>query len=124
LDNDRVVWLTTVGQDGTPQPNPVWFLYSDGDILVYNLNSANRLTHIRHRPQVSLNFNSTETGGEVVVITGTARVAGGEPLATANEAYMAKYGKDMEQLSEGKIDQFAQDYGKAIRIEIGKVRGF
>jgi hypothetical protein len=26
LRTEMVIWFTTVGADGTPQPNPVWFL--------------------------------------------------------------------------------------------------
>lgn len=26
LQDEQVIWLTTVGRDGTPQPNPVWFI--------------------------------------------------------------------------------------------------
>lgn len=33
LTEESVAWLTTVGRDGTPQPNPVWFLW-DGDAEV------------------------------------------------------------------------------------------
>ena len=33
LVDEQVIWLTTVGADGTPQPNPVWFLWTpeEGD---------------------------------------------------------------------------------------------
>jgi len=30
LATSKVIWLTTVGADGTPQPNPVWFVV-DGE---------------------------------------------------------------------------------------------
>ena len=26
LRTEEVIWLTTVGNDGMPQPSPVWFL--------------------------------------------------------------------------------------------------
>ncbi|HEX3648518.1 MAG TPA: pyridoxamine 5'-phosphate oxidase family protein, partial [Pseudonocardiaceae bacterium] len=51
LANEPLIWLTTIGKDGTPQPNPVWFLYEDGEILIYNVASANRLVHIGQRPR-------------------------------------------------------------------------
>lgn len=25
LEEDEIIWLTTGGKDGAPQPNPVWF---------------------------------------------------------------------------------------------------
>lgn len=123
LAGEPVIWLTTVGKDGTPQPNPVWFLHDDGEIVVYNLPSANRLVHIRQRPQVALNLNSNEYGGNVVVVTGTARLAPDELPPDQNPAYAAKYGDSMVSVS-GSAKKFAQTYHVALRIAITRVRGF
>jgi PPOX class probable F420-dependent enzyme len=119
----KLIWLTTVGKDGTPQPNPVWFLYEDGEILVYSLHSANRLTHIRQRPQVSLNFDSNGSGGDVIVIAGLARIAPDEQLPSEHPGYVAKYDQPMANVS-GDKETFAASYNVAVRIEIRKVRGF
>lgn len=123
LSNERLIWLTTVGKDGTPQPNPVWFLYDDGEILVYNLHSAYRLAHVRQRPRVSLHFDAAEDGSGIVVITGTARIVPDEPPANEHPAYVAKYGQPMADVS-GDAETFAATYNTAMRIDIGKVRGF
>jgi PPOX class probable F420-dependent enzyme len=123
LASERLIWFTTISKNGTPQPNPVWFLHDGDDILIYNLNTAARLAHIKDRPQVSLNLNSSADGGGIVVITGLARLATDEPLLTKHEAYVAKYGEAMKEIS-GDADTFAAQYSKAIRVDIGKVRGF
>ncbi len=34
LREEHLIWLTTVGADGTPQPNPVWFLWDGASVLV------------------------------------------------------------------------------------------
>ena len=67
LHDEQVIWFTTVGGDGTPQPNPVWFLWEDNSALVYSRPDANRLTHIRRRPQVCLHFDGDGSGGDIVV---------------------------------------------------------
>ncbi|HEX3590250.1 MAG TPA: TIGR03667 family PPOX class F420-dependent oxidoreductase [Pseudonocardiaceae bacterium] len=123
LASEHLIWLTTVGKDGTPQPNPVWFLHEDGEILVYNIKSANRLVHIKNRPRVALNFDADSGGNSIVVITGIARAVPDEPLPTANPSYLAKYAEPMVQVS-GDADKFASIYNQAIRIDIAKVRGF
>jgi PPOX class probable F420-dependent enzyme len=123
LASEPLIWLTTIGKDGTPQPNPVWFLHDGDDILIYNVASANRLVHIRQRPRVSLNFNSDDNGGSVVVITGEARLAPDELPANEHPAYVAKYAQPMANVS-GSADKFAATYNVAMRIDIGKVRGF
>jgi PPOX class probable F420-dependent enzyme len=58
LTEEPSIWLTTVGRDGAPQPNPVGFLW-DGDdsLLIYSQNGARRLANIRRQPLVSLNFD-------------------------------------------------------------------
>ena len=70
LRDELIIWMTTTGADGTPQPNPVWFIWDGDTLLVYNRPDAKRLQHVPARPSVSLNFDS-DRGGNVVVITGS-----------------------------------------------------
>lgn len=123
LRDERVLWVVTVGADGTPQPNPVWFVWDGGSIVVYNDHSAHRLGHIRRRPQVSLHLNSTRGGGDVVVLNGTAEIADGMPAAHENPLYMEKYGDDMVQIT-GSPEAFSTTYSVPTRIRIDRVRGF
>jgi PPOX class probable F420-dependent enzyme len=122
LANEQSIWLTTIGRDGTPQPNPVWFLLDGDELLIYNIASANRLVHIRQRPRVSLNFDSTD-GDDVVVITGDAREAPDELPPDQNPAYVQKYGDAMVRVS-GSREKFAATYHVGLRVSISKVRGF
>src|SRR5690348_7069430 len=70
LTDETAIWLTTVGRDGTPQPNPVGFLWDGRDgLLIYSQANARRLANIRRRPQVSLNLDS-HGGEDVVVLNG------------------------------------------------------
>jgi PPOX class probable F420-dependent enzyme len=122
LAEEIVLWLTTVGADGTPQPNPVWFLWEGEDtILIYNRADANRLTHVRTRPRVSLNFDGNGRGGEIVVLTGDAEVLEDFPLAHEHQPYMQKYAADIRRVS-GDAEVFARRYPVAIRIRITRVR--
>jgi len=121
LREDRVAWLTTVGADGTPQPNPVWFIVEGDEILVWNAVGAHRLNHIRSRPRVALNFNSTRTGGDILVITGDARFDETAPLPHQVPAYVEKYGDEMKSIS-GTQEAFAQAYPHLLRIRPDGVR--
>ena len=68
LRSEKVAWLTTVGKDGAPQPNPVWFMWDGADgVVVYNAVGAHRMQHIKARPEVSLNFNTGAGGNDIVV---------------------------------------------------------
>ncbi|HEV7203655.1 MAG TPA: TIGR03667 family PPOX class F420-dependent oxidoreductase [Jatrophihabitans sp.] len=123
LRDEMVVWLTTVGADGTPQPNPVWFLW-DGDatLLIYNRPDALRLGHIDARPTVALNFDGNGRGGDIVVLSGTARRVPATAPAHENAAYVAKYAEAMTRVS-GSPAEFAVAYPVAVAIDVRRVRG-
>jgi PPOX class probable F420-dependent enzyme len=122
LRDEPVAWLTTVARDGTPQPNPVWFLWEDDSILVYNRSGARRLAHVRERPAVSLNFDSGG-GGDIVVITGRAELAEGEPAPHQHPGYLAKYERAMSRVS-GSPEAFGRAYPVPLRIRPVRFRGF
>jgi PPOX class probable F420-dependent enzyme len=124
LRDDVVVWLTTVGRDGTPQPNPVWFLWTGEHVLVQNLAEAARVAHIRSRPNVSLNFAGNGRGGDIVVVTGRAEILD-EPLTPADAAaYDAKYAEHIRRLGSPDLASFVAAYPVLIRITPTRVRGF
>ena len=76
LVNDQIVWLTTVTPTGRPAPRPVWFIWDGTTVTIYSMPSGAKLKHIAVNDQVSLHFNSTPGGGDVVVISGRAEVVG------------------------------------------------
>ena len=72
LDDEVVIWLTTVASSGTPAPTPVWFLWYGEEILISSQPEKAKLRNISARPNVAANFNATHSGGDVGVLTGTA----------------------------------------------------
>ncbi|HJP75543.1 MAG TPA: TIGR03667 family PPOX class F420-dependent oxidoreductase [Pseudonocardiaceae bacterium] len=122
LNSELVIWLTTVGKDGTPQPNPVWFLLDNDSLLIYNRPDANRLNHIKDRPQVALNLDGNGQGGDIIVVTGTASLVDDVPPCSELPAYLAKYSDNMTRVA-GSPENFSKAYPVAMRIAIGKVRG-
>jgi PPOX class probable F420-dependent enzyme len=123
LRDEKVIWLTTVGGDGTPQPNPVWFVWEGSSFLVYNFADAKRMKHVRSRPQVSLNFDSDGRGGNIVVFAGVAEQVEDQPPAHEHRAYVEKYGQDMIQIS-GSQEAMSRAYPHALRVHVSGVRGF
>jgi PPOX class probable F420-dependent enzyme len=121
LEADRVAWLTTVAADGTPQPNPVWFIVERDELLVYNRSDAKRLVHVGARPRVALNFNSSEQGGDILVIVGEARRDDDAPLPHEVPAYVEKYGNAMKRIS-GSLAEFSKEYPVLLRIRPDRVR--
>jgi len=119
----RIVWLTTVGADLTPQPSPVWFHWDGATVLIYSQPGAPKIRNIGRHPRVSLSFNSTASGDDVVVLTGDAAADADAPPASAVPAYVAKYAEGLASLGM-TAEAFGRDYSAAVRVRPTGVRGF
>ncbi len=115
LGADMIGWLTTVTPDGQPQTFPIWFLWEDGEALIYSDRRAKRLVNIRTNPRVTLHLDDDGKGGDVVIIEGEARVDDTTPMLPEHPAYLAKYGAWItEQL--GSAAEMATIYNVPLRI--------
>jgi PPOX class probable F420-dependent enzyme len=124
LSEEQIIWITTVGKDGTPQPNPVGFVcQDDNSIVIYNMVNANRLNHVVDPPQVALHFDGDGTGGDIVVFAGTARRAHDVPPPHENHSFLAKYGDSLLRVSDS-AEEFGKRFPVPLRIEITRTRGF
>ena len=83
LDTEVIGWLTTVNPDGQPQSSPIWFLWADGEVLVYSDKRAPRNGNLEDRPLVAFNLNTDAGGGDVVTMEGVARI---DPARTARDS--------------------------------------
>ena len=125
LRDDLIIWLTTIDSKDTPQPNPVWFLWdaATSTILVYSKAGAKRHAHLQKNPHVSLNFDSNGTGGNIIVLTGEARLSPDDPSADQHPIFVAKY-QDFITRGFSKAENFAAQYPVALRIHLTTLRGF
>lgn len=123
LNEEEVIWLTTVASDGTPQPNPVWFLWDGETILIYTRPESKKVVNLRKRPRVALHFDATESGEDVVVLTGAAQFDPDAPPVHKNPAYVEKYRLGLASLGMTP-EQMGAEYTVAIRIKPEKVRGW
>jgi PPOX class probable F420-dependent enzyme len=121
LDEELVVWMTTVSPAGQPQTSPVWFLVQGESIVVYSLAQTPRTRNIAFNPRVSLNLNSTREGGEVVVIEGRAEIVADGPPADEDLDYVAKYEPAMQDLGM-TARSFASDYPVRIHVQPTRLR--
>jgi PPOX class probable F420-dependent enzyme len=123
LRDEQILWLTTTGADGTPQPNPVWFLWTGQEVLVFSEPTAVKLRHLARNPHVALNFNTDAHGGSVAVITGRAEVAS-EPVTDGErDAFAAKYAEGIKSIGltpEAMLEQ----YSVRLRVTPERLRGF
>jgi PPOX class probable F420-dependent enzyme len=120
LETERIGWLTTVAEDGTPQTSPIWFLWDGDEILLYSLDSA-RIRNLETHERVSLNLDGNGMGGDIVVVEGTARIDRSVPSAAENTDYLEKYKPVMDDYG-WTPDWFASRYSVPVRIEPTKYR--
>lgn len=120
LESDDLVWLTTVAANGTPQPSLVWFWWDGTEVLVYS-GETPRLANIERNPRVALNFNSSADGGDVSVITGSARIDRSRPAPDHHAEYVAKYRVAIEDGLGMSLEEFGESY--AVPIVITPVSG-
>ena len=124
LRTERVVWLTTVSADATPQPNAIWFVWDGDTALMYSIPNQAKLKNIARNPNVALNLDSKKHGDNLVILTGTAAVDTSAPPLNKNRAYMTKYRTEIARLKLGTPAKMASEYSVAVRITPKKLRGF
>jgi PPOX class probable F420-dependent enzyme len=121
LQEEYVIWLTTVSQDGTPQPNPVWFYWDGKALLIYSQPSAQKLSNIARNPRVSLNFQADDDGGNIIVLTGNAIIDKNPPRH--DPRYFQKYRDHILKIGH-TAESMAASYSVLIRVSPTRLRGF
>lgn len=123
IASETVIWLTTVGPHGTPQPRPVWFVWDGEAFVIYSQAKAKKVQHIQQNPNVALHFDSGTHGEDIQVFLGTAEIVEVPTPANQNTVYMDKYRGGIHGL--GYTEQaFAKEYAVAIRVTPARLRSF
>ena len=121
LRDEKIAWLTTVRRDGQPQSSPVWFLYIDGEIVVYSRPTTQKVRNVRANPKAALHLRDIDDGADVVSIEGAAVIDERYPRAAAMPGYVEKY---RSMIADLRMDpaSFARAYSVPIRIRPLRVR--
>ena len=123
LREERLAWLITTSDDGTPQPVPVWFLWDRPEsFLLYSKPDTAKLRNIAERPRVALHLDGNGKGADIVVVLGSASVAQ-DPPAHQMPRYVEKYSAFIARNS-WTPESFAADYSVPVRIEATGLRGW
>ena len=122
LAEDEIIWLTTTDNQGTPQPRPVWFLWSGETILIFSRPQAHKVSHIKLHARVALNLDSANSGEDIVVLLGTALIDP-SPISPAEmEAYIEKYRQGLVSINMTE-NEFKDSYHTIIRVTPTHLRG-
>jgi PPOX class probable F420-dependent enzyme len=123
LRDELIYWLVTIGADGMPQPSPVWALWDeDRTFLVYSRADTPKLRNVTARPRVALHLDGDGRGGDIVIVTGEARIDPAAPPADRVPAYVTKYKEGIRRIGMTP-ESFARAYSVALRITPRHLRG-
>lgn len=123
LQKEEIIWLATVGGDGTPQPSPVWFLWEGETVLIFSKPDAPKIANIRREPRVALHFNSDESSDNIVILTGQAVVLDTTAAAAMPDTYLTKYAVGIKNIGSTP-EKMTAEYSAVIRVTPTKLRGF
>jgi PPOX class probable F420-dependent enzyme len=121
--------VTTVDPDGVPQSSPIWFLWMDGELLIYSWKWAPRNDNVAARPSVSFNLNTDAEGGDVVTMEGTARIDPDAPPAHEQPSFSPRTAEhrwndwtpDWPSGSTGRDPHHADPLAPGLRLSLGMV---
>ncbi len=122
LEEEQVIWLTTVDASSNPQPRPVWFEWDGETLMIFSRANGAKLRHIQRNPKVALNFNTDAEGGSVGVIIGEAEIGNSLPPERWDD-YKRKYAEGIRDLGYTP-EEMAGEYPAVIFVRPGSIRGF
>ena len=74
LEQEQVVWLSTVRTDGTPHIVPIWFWWDGEALLVFSKPDAQKIRNLRANPSVMLALGDAEQDFDVGLVRGRAQL--------------------------------------------------
>lgn len=123
LENDVVIWFTTVTPNGMPQPNPVWFIWDGEAVIIWVQPASARLKNFETNRQVSLHFAGDPLATHMTVLTGEAEIDESIGALNENPIHVAKYEARWKQLGMTPAEA-AKEYSVPIRVRPTRLRGF
>lgn len=89
LESSRNYWIGTTRGDGKPHAMPVWGVWANGAVVFGTDKNSRKARNIIRQPEVVAHL---ESGDDVVIIEGTARVVTEKSeIAAVDALYQKKY---------------------------------
>jgi PPOX class probable F420-dependent enzyme len=118
-----VIWLTTVSPSGAPLPAPVWFWWDEpSSIVMFSREGTPRTRNLEANPHVALHLDGNGQGGDIVVLSGVARIDASGRAASAVPEYVAKYESHIKRIGHDP-ESFSTAYPVPVTIELNRLRG-
>ncbi|MGN6205082.1 pyridoxamine 5'-phosphate oxidase family protein [Humibacter sp.] len=103
LRAERIGWLGTIGRDGYPHAVPVWFLWHDDAIIVFNQPGSAKVKNLRENPRAFFHLEAGADTAQVHVLQGDAEVSdtpAKDWATTLTTPFLEKYALDLQYLGQ------------------------
>ena len=100
----------------------MWALWDGETFLIYSRPDTPKLRNVESRPRVALHLDGDGRGGDIVIVTGDARIDPQAPPADRITAYIDKYREGLRRIGMTP-ESFARAYSVAVRVTPRHLRG-
>lgn len=123
LEQEPVVWLSTVRPNGAPHIVPIWFWWDGDAVLVFSKPDAQKVRNLRDRPQAMLALGDAEDDFDVGLIEGHAELLDRPTSEILPPAHLAKYASQLDAIGL-TADEYATTYSQVLRIILDRPLGW
>lgn len=104
LDSTTLAHLATIGPEGSPQTNPIWFL-REGDTILFGVKGdTQKLRNIQRNPHIALSFGDLTNQFHYLELRGTVvEITPYHDLGFVNLLARKYTGKDFPPGTEGDL---------------------
>jgi PPOX class probable F420-dependent enzyme len=122
LETEPVVWLSTIGADGSPHLVPTWFIWDGSEIVIRSKPGASKVGNLRRDPRAMLALGDAEDDFDVGLLRATARLesTSGPDLPPLFEH---KYASQIARLGLTPTE-FARTYSQSIHLRPARALGW
>jgi PPOX class probable F420-dependent enzyme len=115
LEQEPVVWLSTVRPEGDPHLVPIWFWWDGEALLVFSKPNAQKVRNLRANPSVMLALGDAEDDFDVGMFQGRAELLDRPTEKVLPMAHLAKYADELAATGLTPTE-YAATYSQVIRI--------
>jgi PPOX class probable F420-dependent enzyme len=123
LEQEPVVWLSTVRPDGGPHLVPIWFWWDGEALLVFSKPNAQKIRNLRSHQSVMLALGNAEDDFDVGMIEGTAELLERPTRELLPPGHLRKYARQLATIGLS-ADEYADTYSQVVRIVPSRALGW
>ncbi len=115
LEEEAVVWLSTVRPDGTPHIVPVWFWWDGTSLLVFSKPDAVKVRNLRAGSAVMLGVGDADEDFDIGLFQGRAEILDAPTSEVVPAGHLEKYASQMAGIGLTPAD-YIETYSLVVRI--------